>query len=71
MTTFIAIVLHSFLGGSLAVFLASLFTLSFGTLGFRVILSVVIMLVEGFTLQIDNLFITATVLTGYMLSENL
>ena len=51
-------------------FLASLFTLSFGTFGFRVILSLVIMLVEGFTLQFDNLFITATVLTGYVLSEN-
>ena len=55
------------LGGSFAVFLASLLTLSFGSWSFRAALSLVIALVEGVTLKFDNLFITGTVLVGYIL----
>jgi len=56
------------IGGSCAVFLAAVLTLSFGSWSYRILLSLVITLVEGFTLQFDNLFITATVLTGYILT---
>ena len=55
------------IGGSCAVFLASLLTLSFGSWSFRAVLSLVITLVEGVTLQFDNLFITGTVLAGYVM----
>jgi len=55
------------MGGSFAVFLASLLTLSFGSWSFRAALSLVIALVEGVTLKFDNLFITGTVLVGYIM----
>ena len=53
-------------GGSLAVFLASYLTLVFGSLYYKLFLSLVITLMEGLTLEFDNLFITATVLAGYL-----
>ena len=53
-------------GGSLAVFLASYLTLTFGSQSFKLFLSLVITLMEGLTLEFDNLFITATVITGYL-----
>ena len=55
------------MGGTCAVFLASLLTLSFGSWSFRAALSLVIALVEGVTLKFDNLFITGTVLVGYIM----
>ena len=53
-------------GGSLAVFLASYLTLVFGSLYYKLFLSLVITLMEGLTLEFDNLFITATVIAGYL-----
>ena len=53
-------------GGSVAVFLASYLTLAFGSQAFKLFLSLVITLMEGLTLEFDNLFITATVITGYL-----
>ena len=53
-------------GGSLAVFLASYLTLVFGSTFYKLLLSLVITLVEGLTLEFDNLFITATVIAGYL-----
>ena len=44
------------MGGSCAVFLASLLTLSFWSWSFRAALSLVIALVEGVTLKFDKLF---------------
>ena len=55
-------------GGSCAVFLAALLTLSFGSWQFRLLLSVLVTVVEAATLQFDNLFITAVVLAGYVLN---
>ena len=55
------------MGGTCAVFLATLLTLSFGSWPFRAALALVIALVEGITLQFDNLFITGTVLAGYIM----
>ena len=53
-------------GGSLAVFLASYLTLVFGSTFYKLFLSLVITLMEGLTLEFDNLFITATVIAGYL-----
>ena len=53
-------------GGSLAVFLASYLTLVFGSLYYKLFLSLVVTLMEGLTLEFDNLFITATVIAGYL-----
>ena len=53
-------------GGSVAVFLASYLTLAFGRESYKLFLSLVITLMEGLTLEFDNLFITATVITGYL-----
>jgi len=56
------------LGGSLAVFCATLLTLSYGSWYYRLLLSLIVTIVEGITLQFDNLFITLTVVTGYFLT---
>jgi len=58
------------LGGSAAVFLASYLTLVFGSPSFKAILSLVITLMEGLTLEFDNLFITITVIVGYLYNLN-
>ena len=57
-------------GGSAAVFLASYLTLVFGRPSFKAILSLVITLMEGLTLEFDNLFITITVIVGYLYNLN-
>ena len=53
-------------GGSIAVFLASYLTIVFGSCSYKLFLSLLITLMEGLTLEFDNLFITATVITGYL-----
>ena len=50
----------------MAVFLASYLTIVFGSRSFKLGLSLLITLMEGLTLEFDNLFITATVITGYL-----
>ena len=55
-------------GGSMAVFLAAVMTISYGTLHYRALTALIVTLVEGFTLQYDNLFITTTILVAYCLS---
>lgn len=56
------------LGGSLAVFGATLLTLSYGSWYYRLLVSFIVTIVEGITLQFDNLFITLTVVTGYLIT---
>jgi len=53
-------------GGSIAVFCATLLTLSYGSWHYRLLLSLIVTIVEGITLQFDNLFITITVVVGYL-----
>ena len=52
-------------GGSAAVFMASYLTMVFGGCYYKMFLSLVITVVEGVTLEFDNLFITMTVILGY------
>ena len=52
-------------GGSLAVFISTLFTLIYGGWMEKIIISFLVTVVEGLSKQYDNLFITFVVLLGY------
>ena len=52
-------------GGTAAVFIASLLTLTYGTLLEKVVIALLSAIVEGISLEYDNLMITAVVLSGY------
>ena len=52
-------------GGTAAVFIASLLTLTYGTLLQKIVIAFLSALVEGISLEYDNLMITAVVLSGY------
>ena len=67
MKTTLSELIYIFVGGTLAVFIATFLTLSFGSASYKLVLSLIIAAVEGFTLKFDNLFITTTVLAGYYL----
>ena len=45
--------------------MASYMTLVFGSCYYKILLSLVITLVEGYSLEFDNLFITIAVILGY------
>ena len=53
------------IGGSLAVFAATLATLTFGSFAQKLLLSVLVALAEGLSCDYDNLFIAALVIAGY------
>lgn len=52
-------------GGTIAVFVVSYLTLTYGTLQHKILISLLIAFVEGITLEYDNLMITAVVIVGY------
>lgn len=52
-------------GGSLAVFLATLLTLSFGSSGEKLLLSALVTVAEGLSREYDNLLIAGLVILGY------
>ena len=53
------------IGGSLAVFAATIVTLTFGSFVQKMILSVIVALAEGLSCDYDNLFIATLVIAGY------
>ena len=53
------------IGGSLAVFLATIATLTFGSWAQKLALSLLVALAEGLSCDYDNLFIAALVIAGY------
>ena len=52
-------------GGTIAVFVVSYLTLTYGTLQHKILISLIIAFVEGISLDYDNLMITAVVIVGY------
>ena len=54
-------------GGTAAVFVASLLTLTYGTLPQKMLVAFLAAIVEGISLEYDNLMITVVVLSGYKL----
>ena len=53
------------IGGTIAVFIASLLSLTFGTIQEKSLISLLAALAEGISLEYDNLMIAAVVLLGY------
>ena len=53
------------IGGSLAVFSATLATLTFGAFAHKLLLSFLVALAEGLSCDYDNLFIAALVIAGF------
>ena len=52
-------------GGTLAVFITSIITLTYGTLFQKILIGTVSALVEAISLDYDNIMIAAVVITGY------
>ena len=52
-------------GGTVAVFIATILSLNFGTLPQKILLGALAAFVEGISLEYDNLMITAVILSGY------
>ena len=53
------------IGGTAAVFIATILSLNFGTLPQKILLGALAAVVEGISLEYDNLMITAVILSGY------
>ena len=53
------------IGGTCAVFGATILTLTYGTLSQKILIAFVAAFVEGISIEYDNLMITAVVLSGY------
>jgi len=53
------------IGGTMAVFVASALTLTYGTLLQKILIALLAALVEGVSLEYDNLMITAVVVAAY------
>ena len=53
------------IGGTCAVFGATILTLTYGTLSQKIVIAFVAAFVEGISIEYDNLMITAVVLSGY------